>query len=131
MERTSKSMNALQEYLDQNGVTRYQVAKQTGIANTTLANAVKETKPLSGQTVKVITAVAQALGKTPGQVLDDLIELDEDNSLTRIIQSNHFSSSFPCKKSLRRSLSGFFSSSKFCVKPLFKYLVNHLKSQPK
>lgn len=41
-------MNALQEYLDQNGVTRHQVAKQTGIANTTLANAVKETKPLSG-----------------------------------------------------------------------------------
>ena len=39
-------MNALQEYFDQNGVTRYQVAKQTGIANTTLANAVKETKPL-------------------------------------------------------------------------------------
>ncbi len=73
-------MNALQEYFDQNGVTRYQVAKQTGIANTTLANAVKETKPLSGQTVKVITAVAQALSKTPGQVLDDLIELDEDNS---------------------------------------------------
>ncbi|MFV4942058.1 helix-turn-helix domain-containing protein [Lactobacillus delbrueckii] len=73
-------MNALQEYLDQNGVTRHQVAKQTGIANTTLANSVKETKPLSGQTVKVITTVAQALGKTPGQDLDDLIELDEDNS---------------------------------------------------
>ena len=51
-------MNALQEYLDQNSVTRYQVAKQTGIANTTLTNAVKEPKPLSGQTVKVITAVA-------------------------------------------------------------------------
>lgn len=46
----------------------------------TLANAVEETKPLSGQTVKVITAVAQALRKIPGQVLDDLIELDEDNS---------------------------------------------------
>ena len=73
-------MNALQEYLDQNDVTRYQVAKQTGIANTTLANAVKETKPLSGHTVKVISAVAQTLGKTPGQVLDNLIELDEDNS---------------------------------------------------
>lgn len=73
-------MNALQEYLDQNGVTRYQVAKQTGISNTTLANAVKETKPLSGQTVKVTSAIAQALSKTPGQVLDDLIELDEDNS---------------------------------------------------
>lgn len=73
-------MNALQKYLDQSGVTRYQVAKQTGIANTTLANAVKETKPLSGQTVKVIRAVAEALGKTPGQVLDDLIQLDDNTS---------------------------------------------------
>lgn len=70
-------MNVLQKYLDQNKITRYQVAKKTGIANTTLANAVKDTKPLSGQTVKVISAVAQALGKTPGQVLDDLIALDK------------------------------------------------------
>lgn len=70
-------MNVLQKYLDQNKITRYQVAKKTGIANTTLANAVKDTKPLSGQTVKVISAVAQALGKTPGQVLDDLIDLDK------------------------------------------------------
>lgn len=70
-------MNVLQKYLDQNKMTRYQVAKKTGIANTTLANAVKDTKPLSGQTVKVISAVAQALAKTPGQVLDDLIALDK------------------------------------------------------
>lgn len=70
-------MNVLQKYLDQNKITRYQVAKKTGIANTTLANAVKDTKPLSGQTVKVISAVAQALAKTPGQVLDDLIALDK------------------------------------------------------
>ncbi|MHC6248225.1 hypothetical protein ACYSJL_10430 [Lactobacillus delbrueckii] len=51
-----------------------------GAYNTTLANAVKETKPLSGQTVKVIRAVAEALGKTPGQVLDDLIQLDDNTS---------------------------------------------------
>lgn len=70
-------MNVLQKYLDQNKITRYQVAKKTGIANTTLANAVKDTKSLSGQTVKVISAVAQALDKTPGQVLDDLIALDK------------------------------------------------------
>lgn len=70
-------MNVLQKYLDQNKMTRYQVAKKTGIANTTLANAVKDTKPLAGQTVKVISAVAKALGKTPGQVLDDLIKLEK------------------------------------------------------
>ena len=57
----SRKMNVLQKYLDQNNVTKYQVSK------------------LYGQTVKVISAVAKALGRTPGAVLDDLIELDQQN----------------------------------------------------
>ncbi|MBP2057920.1 hypothetical protein J2Z60_001095 [Lactobacillus colini] len=69
--------NVLQQYLDQNGVTRYQIHKATGIAQTTLQSAVAPTKPLSGQTVKVISAVADTLGRTPGQVLDDLIALEK------------------------------------------------------
>ena len=69
--------NILQQYLDQHNVTRYQVYKATGIAQTTLYNAVAPTKPLSGQTVKVISAVAKTLGKTPGEVLDELIELEK------------------------------------------------------
>lgn len=67
--------NILQKYLDQNGVTRYQIHKATGIAQTTLQSAVAPTKSLSGQTVKVISAVAKTLDKTPGQVLDELISL--------------------------------------------------------
>ncbi|HAM86284.1 MAG TPA: hypothetical protein DCP87_01760 [Lactobacillus sp.] len=43
--------------------------------NTVLANAVNPNKPLAGQTVKVIKAVADTIGKTPGQVLDDLLKL--------------------------------------------------------
>lgn len=75
-----RKMNVLQKYLDQNNVTKYQVSKLSGLSQMTLSHATADSKPLSGQTVKVISAVAQALGKTPGQVLDDLIELDEDNS---------------------------------------------------
>lgn len=68
-------MNPLQKYLDENNVTRYQIYKHTGVAQTTLANAVKPDKPLSGQTVKVIKAVADTIGKTPGQVLDELLNM--------------------------------------------------------
>lgn len=71
--------NILQQYLDQNNVTRYQIYKATGLAQTTLFNAVAPTKPLSGQTVKVISAVAEALGKTPGEVLDELIDLEKES----------------------------------------------------
>lgn len=69
-------MNVLQKYLDQNGITKYQVSKATGISSMTLSHATADSKPLSGQTVKVIAAVADALGKTPGTVLDELIEIE-------------------------------------------------------
>lgn len=72
-------MNPLQKYLDANQVTRYQIYKATGLAQTTLANAVKPEKSLAGLTVKVIKAVADTLGKTPGQVLDDLLALDANS----------------------------------------------------
>ena len=70
-------MNVLQKYLDQNKVTKYQISKASGISQMTLSHAAADTKQLSNQTVKVISAVAKALDKTPGQVLDDLIKLEK------------------------------------------------------
>ena len=70
-------MNVLQKYLDQNKVTKYQISKASGVSQMTLSHATADTKQLSNQTVKVISAVAKALDKTPGQVLDDLIALDK------------------------------------------------------
>ncbi|WP_396583353.1 helix-turn-helix domain-containing protein [Lactobacillus delbrueckii] len=69
-------MNILKKYIDQNNVTKYQISKLSGISQMTLSHATADTKQLSNQTVKVISAVAQALGKTPRQVLDDLIKLE-------------------------------------------------------
>lgn len=69
-------MNVLQKYLDKNNISKYQISKLTGISNMTLSHATDDKKKLDGQTVKVIKSVAQALSKTPGQVLDDLIKLD-------------------------------------------------------
>ena len=71
-------MNVLQKYLDQNKISKYKVSKIAGISQMTLSHATEDNKPLSGQTVKVIAAVAKALDKSPGQVLDDLFQL-EDN----------------------------------------------------
>lgn len=71
-------MNVLQKYLEQNNISKYKIAKTTGISQMTLSHATEYGKKLDGQTVKVISAVAQALDKTPGQVLDDLITLSEE-----------------------------------------------------
>ena len=71
-------MNVLQKYLDQNKISKYKVSKISGISQMTLSHATEDNNPLSGQTVKVIAAVAKALDKSPGQVLDDLFQL-EDN----------------------------------------------------
>lgn len=71
-------MNVLQKYLDQNRISKYKVAKTSGISPMTLSHATEDNKPLSGQTVKVISAVAKALDKSPGQVLDDLFKLENN-----------------------------------------------------
>ncbi|MBP2057918.1 hypothetical protein J2Z60_001093 [Lactobacillus colini] len=70
-------MNVLQKYLDKNKISKYRVYKETGISKMTLSHATAEGKKLEGQTVKVLSAVAKTLGKTPGQVLDDLIALEK------------------------------------------------------
>ncbi len=70
-------MNVLKKYIDQNNITKYQISKLSGISQMTLSHAAADTKQLSNQTVKVISAVAKALDKTPGQVLDDLIKLEK------------------------------------------------------
>ena len=44
----------------------------------TLSHATADNKKLDGQTVKIIRAVAEALGKTPGTVLDELLQLEKE-----------------------------------------------------
>lgn len=68
-------MNVLQKYLDENNISKYKIAQLTGISSMTLSHATEKTKPLSGQTVKVLSAVAKSLNKTPGTVLDELVEI--------------------------------------------------------
>ena len=67
-------MSLLDTYLEQNGATRYSVAKANAITPSKLQRAAAHTS-VDGITTRVIMYVAQALGKTPGNVLDELIAL--------------------------------------------------------
>lgn len=70
-------MNVIQKYLDQNNITRYRVSKISGIRESTLRASVSSKNGINGLTGKVIIAIAEALNKTPGQVLDEIITLED------------------------------------------------------
>lgn len=70
-------MNVIQKYLDQNNITRYRVSKISGIRESTLRASVSSKNGINGLTGKVIIAIAEALNKTPGQVLDEIIALED------------------------------------------------------
>lgn len=71
-------MNVIQNYLDKHNVTRYKVSKLSGISQMTLKHAVDSKNSVDGISGKVLKAIAIALDKTPGQVLDELIELENN-----------------------------------------------------
>lgn len=71
-------MNILDKYLSAHDLTRYQLEQVSGIRQSTWNN-VKE-KSITSYSVRLIMAIANAIGKSSGQVLDELIqlELEED-----------------------------------------------------
>ncbi|MFB9770707.1 hypothetical protein [Lactiplantibacillus modestisalitolerans] len=70
-------MNVFQHYLDQHHVTRYRVSKISGVGQTTLLRASQSTSGTDRLSGRVIKAIARAVNKTPGQVLDELITLEQ------------------------------------------------------
>ena len=70
-------MNVFQVYLDNHNITRYQIAKITGVGQSTLqrvSDSKGGTNSISG---RILKATAKTLDKTPGQVLDELISLEK------------------------------------------------------
>ena len=67
-------MNVLKKQLKKENVSAYLVSKKANIPYTTINNALKDSKKLDGQTVKVLKAAALAINRTPGQLLDELIK---------------------------------------------------------
>lgn len=70
----------LDTYLEKYNLKRYQVAKQTGIGTTTLQRS--SDKVAFAINPRVYASVAEILHKTPGQVFDEIIRLEEDTDMT-------------------------------------------------
>lgn len=72
--------NLLDKYLEAQGLTRYKVAKDTGVSKSTLARAAD--KDADHISLRIIRAISSLTTKTPGQVLDGLINLEGDNRMS-------------------------------------------------
>ncbi|KAF1303070.1 helix-turn-helix transcriptional regulator [Enterococcus saccharolyticus] len=67
-------------FLQEQGKTRYEVSKATGISEATLSKANKRSPET--YTVKTVATIAQAVNQTPGDVLNQLIQIrDNPNRL--------------------------------------------------
>ncbi|GAB5053218.1 hypothetical protein [Pediococcus ethanolidurans] len=75
----------IDDFLKQFNLTRYQVAKISGVGATTLAMA--NDKPINSLSVRVLQALAMATSKTPGQVLDALIK-QQGNPIINFMQAH-------------------------------------------
>lgn len=69
-------MNYLDLYLQRNNSKRYEVFKKTGISQQLLAS--HKNRKIEKYSNKVIIALAEALDKTPGEVLDELLALERE-----------------------------------------------------
>lgn len=82
----------LDTFLEKKNLNRNQIAKETGIAPTTLQRS--SDKDALAINPRVYAAVAQVLHQTPGQVFDSIIELEEDTDMTieetKLLLSNTF-----------------------------------------
>lgn len=74
------AQNPLDAYLQSQNITRYQISRLTDVGATTLQRATE--KNATNINPRVMVAVAEVLKKTPGQVFDDLIEMEMANDMT-------------------------------------------------
>lgn len=80
--------NVLDRYLNIQGVTRYEVSKRGKVSASTLQSAVVAFDKAGMQAkvaVKTITAIAEAVNQTPGQVLDGIQDVIRKGDKTMIV----------------------------------------------
>jgi len=75
----------IDNFLKKYNLTRYQVAKISGVPESTLVSA--NDSHINSLSVRVIQALSMATGKTPGAVLDELIK-QPGNPIIVFIQSH-------------------------------------------
>jgi len=69
-----------QQYLDSHNITRYKVAKVSGVSNGTLQRVANSTHGTDTITGKILKATGMALNKESWEVLKELVELERMNS---------------------------------------------------
>lgn len=73
-------MYTLKKYFETNDLTAYRVGKENGIPNQTISKQLKN-DTLNGLSLRIIKAIAISINKTPGTVVDELIELDKNKDV--------------------------------------------------
>ncbi len=68
-------MDTLKNYLEKYETTQYKVSKNQGIPFANLSYVSK--RPVGTWKVNVLEAVAKEIGKTPGEVLDEIINYNK------------------------------------------------------
>lgn len=67
---------SLQELLDARGITRYRLAKMSGVSKTVINDICSGKSELENCTVKNVYAIAKALGCSVEKLLKDCTEID-------------------------------------------------------
>lgn len=80
-------MHTIDDFLKYTKLTRYDIAKISGVSETTLADANR--RPVNKMSVKVVQAIAMAVQLTPGQTLDELLKV-RDNPIMHFIQAHPY-----------------------------------------
>ncbi|GEN94672.1 helix-turn-helix transcriptional regulator [Pediococcus ethanolidurans] len=75
----------IDNFLKKYNLTRYQVAKISGVPESTLVSA--NDSHINSLSVRVLQALAMATGKTPGAVLDELIK-QQGNPIINFMQAH-------------------------------------------
>ena len=81
-------MLLIDSYLQRNGLKRYDVAKRSGISQQVLSNA--KNKLALELPMSVVAAIATSVGKTPGAVLDELVELEHEDHTFEALDMERF-----------------------------------------
>lgn len=69
-------MKLIDVYLGRHGKKRYDVFKETGLSQQTLASA--NGKPAAALTGRILQAIGRTVGETPGRVLDEMLMIERE-----------------------------------------------------
>ncbi|MCM3595610.1 hypothetical protein M4D55_07410 [Metabacillus idriensis] len=89
-------MSLLDIYLQKNGKKRYDVYKETGISQQMLSSVNK--KNVSSYSVKTIQAIANTVEKSEGTVLDELLQLENENTYFEVFNAEDLLLAFKNKE---------------------------------